>query len=268
MSHFKCQWRGVDKLITRNSSEGAAGYVAHHVATGPSRRKSDGVECIHYFRERFDGKPVKLDGLAYSDVGQVAGVFAREVADDAKLFGREDAVGNGDAHHEKLRGQPLAAFATRGAHAIALGIDAPPFEVVVRPFGDNAGSAFAREGAHLVKGLPWVLFALQAFSALGLCFFFLDSWSHFSLFGDNKNPAAACAVSRAFKKPWIPIGSSDPGHLRARSSVQRRQQGVPIIRKMIAGGLSPEKQFFVVVLIALVFASREVHSGIIVAKKS
>ena len=129
---------------------------------------------------------MQLNGLTHGNVGKVASVFPREIADDAQLFGGEDAVGDGDAHHEEFSGQTLAALAAGGARAIALGVDAPPLEVIICPFGNDAGAAFPREGAHLVKGFPRVLFALKAFSPLGFCLFFLDCWCHFSLFGGNK----------------------------------------------------------------------------------
>ena len=38
------------------------------------------------FGKRLDGEPVELDVLAHGDVGQVAGVFARDAADGAELM--------------------------------------------------------------------------------------------------------------------------------------------------------------------------------------
>ena len=99
---------------------------------------------------------------------------------------RDDAVGNADAHHEVIGGQAFAALAAGGANAIALGVNAPPFEVDGGPLGNDAGAAFAGKGAHLVKGLPWVLLALQALGALGLGLFHLNNFSHFFLFSVKK----------------------------------------------------------------------------------
>ena len=125
---------------------------------------------------------MKLDGLANGDVGKVASVLPRESADDAKLVGRQDAVWNGDTHHEVFRGQTLAALAADGANAIALRVNAPPFEVEGSPLGNDAGAALAGKGAHFVKGRPWVLFALQALGTLGACLFYWNNLSHISLF--------------------------------------------------------------------------------------
>ena len=110
---------------------------------------------------------MQLNVLANRDVGQVAGVFPRERADDAKLFGGDDAVGDGDAHHEVIGGESLAALAAGGAYPVTLRVDAPPLEVVGSPLGDDARAAGTSEGADLVEGFPGVLFALQAFSTLG-----------------------------------------------------------------------------------------------------
>ena len=112
------------------------------------------LERVNHFRERLDGKPVKLDVLADGDVGEVAGVLAGEAADGAELAGSDDAVGNADAHHEVVGGEAFAALAAGGADAVALGVDAPPFEVQVGPLGQDAGAAGAGEFAHLDRRLP------------------------------------------------------------------------------------------------------------------
>ena len=72
----------------------------------------------------------------------------------------DDPVGNADAHHEVVRDQALATFAAGGAHSVALGVDAPPLEVMAGPLGDHAGAAFARKSAHLVECFPGILGAL------------------------------------------------------------------------------------------------------------
>ncbi len=196
MRNFGCQRRSVNDLIGGDAGQRAAGHVAHHVAAGALGREPNRVERVHDLGERFDGEPVKLNVLAHGDVGQVAGVLAREPADDAKLAGGDDAIGDADAHHEVIGGQAFAALAAGGAHAVALGIDAPPFEVSGGPLGHHAGAAGAGKGAHLVKGLPGILLALQALHALGLGFFYFNSLSHIVLLGGDRKPATA-AVSRA-----------------------------------------------------------------------
>jgi hypothetical protein len=39
------------------------------------------AQRVDYLGQRLDGEPVKLDILANGDIGQVAGVFARDPAD-------------------------------------------------------------------------------------------------------------------------------------------------------------------------------------------
>ena len=217
--------RGIDQFVGGNAGQRAAGHVAHHVAAGALGRKADRVERVHNLRQRLDGEPVQLNVLADGDVGQIARVFAGDSADQAQLAGRNHAVGNADAHHEPVRRQPLAAFAAGSAHAVALGVDAPPFEVGRRPFGHYAGPSLARERTNLVKGLPGILFALQALHALGFGLFLRNLAHFFPLFvvrGQNRlqngMPASALAVSRAFGKPWFEISG-----LRPRLPVPREQ---------------------------------------------
>ena len=117
---------------------------------------------------------MELDVLADGDVGKIARVFAGEAADGAKLVGGEDAVGNADAHHEVVGGKAFAALAAGGADAIALRVDSPPLEVERGPLRDDAGAAFAGEGAHFVEGFPRVLGKFEALGALGLRFFSVE----------------------------------------------------------------------------------------------
>ena len=179
------QRRGVNELIGGDPGQRAAGHVAHHVAAGAFGRESDRVECVHDLGQRFDGEPVKLNVLPDGNVGQVARVLASERADDAKLAREDDAVGNADAHHEVIGDQAFAAFATGGAYAVALGVDAPPLEIGGRPLRYHAGAAFACKGAHLVKGLPGIFLALQALSFLGLGLFDFSGLCHGFLWGEE-----------------------------------------------------------------------------------
>jgi hypothetical protein len=115
---------------------------------------------------------VKLDGLADGDVGQVAGVLFGDLRDNAKLMCGQNAVGDGDAHHEVVGDQALAALAAGGAYAVALGVNAPPFEVERGPLGNDAGAAGAGKSADLIEGLPRILLALEPLGALGFRFFY------------------------------------------------------------------------------------------------
>ncbi len=175
-------------FIGGDSGERAAGDVADDVAAGAFGREADGIERVDHFRERLDGEPVELDVLADGDVGEVAGVLARDAADDAELMCGEDAVGDADAHHEVVGGEAFAALAAGGADAVALGVDAPPFEVERGPLGHHAGAAVARELAHLVEGFPGILCELEALGALGLGFFHLNSLIHFFPSAEAESP--------------------------------------------------------------------------------
>ena len=53
----------------------------------------------------------------------------------------EHAVGQADAHHEVLGGFAFAAGAAGDAEAVALGVDAPPFEVEAGPLGSDGVAA-------------------------------------------------------------------------------------------------------------------------------
>ena len=137
--------RSVDDFVCGDAGKRAAGDIADHVAAGALGREADGVERVHDLGERLDGEPVELDVLADCDVGEIARVFACEAGDDAELAGGEDAVGDADAHHEVIGGEAFAALAAGCADAVALGVDAPPFEVERGPLGHHAGAAFARK---------------------------------------------------------------------------------------------------------------------------
>ena len=153
-----------------DAGEWAAGHVADHVAAGAFRREPDGAERFHDLGQRLDGEPVKLDVLADGDVGEIASVAARDFREDASLIGAQNAVGNADAHHEVVGRLAFAAFATRDASAVALGVNAPPAEVRA-PFLRDRRAAVAGEGANLVDRVPGILLALQAFGSLRFGFF-------------------------------------------------------------------------------------------------
>src|ERR1700738_902167 len=93
----------------------------------------------------------------------------------------QDSVGDADAQHEVLSSQALAALAAGGAHAVALRVHAPPLEVESSPFWQHAGVAIPGELAHLVKGLPRVLFALKTLASLRFGLFYRNGFAHNSL---------------------------------------------------------------------------------------
>ena len=152
-------------------------------------------------------------------------MLARDAADRAQLAGRNHAVGDANAHHEPVRRQPLAALAAGSAHAVALGVDAPPFEVGRGPVRRHALPSLARKAAHLVKGLPGILFVLQALHALGFGLFLRNLAHCLPLFvvraqnGSKKMPASAFAVSRALLGSRTRFLDSDRGCLCHANSV-------------------------------------------------
>ena len=75
---------GVDELVAIESGERAAGDIANDIAAGSLRAEADGGEGIDDLDEAIDGQPVQLDVLAGGDVGEVARVLLRELADDAE----------------------------------------------------------------------------------------------------------------------------------------------------------------------------------------
>ena len=150
--------------------EGTAGDVADDVSAGAFGGEADFGELVDDFHEGFEGEPMQLDVLAGGDIGEVPGVLLRDVADGAELVRGEQAVGKADAHHEELGGLALAADATGGADAIALGVDAPPLEVEAGPLGEDGGAALSGEVADLVPGFPGVFLELETLGSLGLGF--------------------------------------------------------------------------------------------------
>ncbi len=154
----------VEDLIGGDAGERAAGYVADYVTAGAL-----GERPMESSASTTSGRDSMVSQWSWmfwrdGDVGEIAGVLARDAADDAQLMRSEDAVGNADAHHEVFGGQALAALAAGGAHAVALGVDAPPLEVDGGPLGHHAGAAIAGKCAHFIEGFPRILLALEAFT--------------------------------------------------------------------------------------------------------
>jgi hypothetical protein len=165
------EWAGVQEFLVLNAGERAAGDVADYVAAGALGGEVDLGEGVDGLDEGVDGEPVELDVLAGGDVGQVAGVFAGELAYDAGLMGGEQAVGHADAHHEVLGGLAFAADAAGDTQAVALGVDAPPLEVEIGPLRGNGVASDLGVGANLVPGFPGIFGELEALTALGFGLF-------------------------------------------------------------------------------------------------
>src|ERR1035437_4719968 len=239
--------RGVDQLIGSHSGQRTAGHVAHHIAARAFWRQADGVESIHYLRQRFDAEPVKLNVLAHGNVGQVAGILARNSTDGAKLAGRHNSVGNANAHHEPIGGQAFSTLAADGAYSIALRVDSPPFEVSRRPFRHDAGAASAGKLAYLVEGLPGVLLALEAFHALGFGFFYFSSLGHFFLclwriLLQEQKTRDSLAVSRAIGETWIYDRTFRP-RLPVRAKVRTEATTGHTIHEIMLAGRWEKRKF-------------------------
>src|SRR5699024_1137509 len=82
-------------------------------------------------RDILDADPVQLDVLAVGEVRGVAGVVARNLADDAQLLAADQSAVEADAHHAvvilQLLGTERGGSHTVGPRA-ALGIKTDPFE--------------------------------------------------------------------------------------------------------------------------------------------
>src|SRR5580704_10928779 len=111
---------------------------------------------------------MELNILANGEIGARTCVTLGNLCDCAELVGAEDAVGQGDAHHEVRRGLAFAARAADCAGAVALGVDAPPFEIETSPFGEDRVAALSREFLDFVEMFPGVLRALEELDFLGL----------------------------------------------------------------------------------------------------
>ena len=122
-----------------------------------------------------DPHPVQLDVLPVGDVGGVAGVVARDLADDPQLLGREGAAVDPDAEHEVLVLE-LVRLERGGLAAVdpglALGVEAPPAEPAVQVVVADRGEPLLAvdvldAGAH-VERVVLLLEALVGVQRLGL----------------------------------------------------------------------------------------------------
>ncbi len=84
---------------------------------------------------------MELNILADGEIGERVAVTLRNLCDGAKLIGAKQAVGQGNAHHEILSCFAFAARATDRAGAVTLGVNAPPLEIEIGPFGKDSGAA-------------------------------------------------------------------------------------------------------------------------------
>jgi len=168
---FDSEGTGVDELGVVESGKRAAGYVTDYVAASSLGGKAYRGEGVDYIDEAGEGEPVELDVLAGGDVGEIASVLLRELADDAGLRAGEDAVGQADTHHEELGGFAFAVGSAGDAEAVALGVDAPPLEIEACPLGQDGVAALTGELAHFIPCFPGVFGEFEALGLLGLGFF-------------------------------------------------------------------------------------------------
>jgi hypothetical protein len=142
---------------------------------------------------------MKLDILANSYVGKVSRMLLRDCRDRPQLIGSQDPIRQTDAHHEVRSGNAFSTLAAEGSSAVALGVDAPPFEVHVGPFRRDAGSALPRELEDLFNVIPGIERPLESLNFLGLGFDRLAGCSHCILNsgpGKTKSPSGADGLRR------------------------------------------------------------------------
>ena len=97
---------------------------------------------------------MQLDGLTDSDIDQIAAVFRSDIRDDFDLLRAGETIGQPDTHHEVLGRFAFPAFAAERTGPVALGIDAPPFEIGGGPFRKHRfpAAAKARISSHASHG--------------------------------------------------------------------------------------------------------------------
>src|SRR6185503_4671097 len=95
--------RGVEELTWRQAGGRAADDAADVVHPGLEAREPGRLELRDDVRHLLDCHPAKLDLLARRHVGDVSARRLRDLAEQARLRGGEDAVGHPDAHHEMAR---------------------------------------------------------------------------------------------------------------------------------------------------------------------
>ena len=205
MRGFDGERRRVGEFVGSDAGERAAGDVASDVTARAFRAEPDGAESFHDFGNGFDREPVELNILADGEIGERVAVTLRNLRDGAQLIGAQQAVGQGNAHHEILSCFAFSARATDGAGAVTLRVNAPPLEIEIGPFGKDSGAALAREFLDFVEVLPGILRAFQALDLLSLRFFWLPGCRDVCCAGHdglrvcclemppkNKKPATSC----------------------------------------------------------------------------
>ncbi len=163
--------RGIDQFVGIHAGQRASRHIAHHVAAGALGRQPNRIQRVYNLRQRFDRQPMELNVLTHRNVCQVPRMLAGNLADFSKLACRDNSVGDPDPHHEPFGRQPFAALATRSAHAVALRVNTPPFEIGRSPLRHHARAPCAGKCANLVKRFPRILLPLQSLHPLGFGFF-------------------------------------------------------------------------------------------------
>src|SRR6185312_17283081 len=128
-----------------------------------------------------------------------------DCSDGAQLLRSGNPVRQAYPHHEVLGRQSFAAFAADRAYAVALRIDAPPFEVHARPLSRDGAASFARELANLLDVLPRIQLALQALQFLRLSLFHLCCLWHDLLCRLRLGRRKLCGNKKPIRCGWASL---------------------------------------------------------------
>src|SRR5699024_367779 len=122
---------GVDNLVGGDTGDWGAQDDAGNVAATEVGVQPNGFELVADSRDILDAAPVQLDVVAVGEVRGVAGVVARNLADDAQLLAADQSAVEADAHHEVVILQ-LLGTERGGSHTVepraAVGIKTDPCE--------------------------------------------------------------------------------------------------------------------------------------------
>src|SRR5215469_4872504 len=109
---------------------------------------------------------MQLDVLAYRQVCYRASVTLRYLSDRAQLMNAQEAVGQGNTHHEISSRFAFAARSADCSSAVTLGVDTPPFEIEIRPFRHHGIATLTGKFPYLGEVLPGIPRALQSLDLL------------------------------------------------------------------------------------------------------
>src|ERR1019366_380087 len=105
------------------------------------------------------------------DVGDSVSISVGKVSNGSQLFGRKQAVGDPDSHHEALQRLAFPVLAAGYACPVTLRVHTPPAEIGSKPLWRNGPEALACEASNLFEAFPRIFGALKALDPLCLGFF-------------------------------------------------------------------------------------------------